>query len=181
MFLYIIGHFGSSIFISIHISKKKGISIISKNIEKTKSKSLFPTLHQESRDVVFISTTGILFSREKVVLVFVTSNQLVIYLYLIHFILVKSHISYSSFFEKLLSIKSISSIFLSFIISLKFLKFHRYFIFESLTSSLFEYQTISYIKAFFISFIIFLIFFSFLFVIKSIFLFSIIHFSINIF
>ncbi|MDP3380114.1 MAG: hypothetical protein Q8S84_00770 [bacterium] len=99
LFLYITGHFGSSIFISIDITMNIGIKIIIHIIHTNISNILFITFHQLSNGVFFISITGILFISERVVLVFVISNELVIYLYLIQKILVNSHKDFRSFFQ----------------------------------------------------------------------------------
>jgi hypothetical protein len=78
-----IGQSGSSSFIKIHIIIKNGKSSIIPIILQKISIILFITLPQASRGVFFISITGILFKREIVVFVFVTSKVFVIYLYLI--------------------------------------------------------------------------------------------------
>jgi hypothetical protein len=67
------------------------------------SNTLFIILHQLSRGVFFISITGILFIRERVVFVFVISKEFVIYLYLTQNILDNSQSFRRSFFEKSLS------------------------------------------------------------------------------
>jgi predicted transcriptional regulator len=120
-----------------------GEKIITHKIQAQRSKILLKIFAQLSREVVFISITGILFIRERVVFVFVTSNEFVIYLYLIQKILVNSHNSSNSFLLKSLSIFNNSSHFFcskSFLISL----IHQInFNFFVLISSLFAYQMIS--------------------------------------
>jgi hypothetical protein len=57
-----------------------GSEIIIQMMLPIRSIHLFITLHQAPRAVFFISITGILFKRDTVVLLFVTSKPLVIYL-----------------------------------------------------------------------------------------------------
>jgi hypothetical protein len=92
-----IGHFGSSIFINIEIIIKSGDNRITHINHANISNILFITFHQLSSGVFFISITGILFIRVKVVLVLVISKELVIYLYLIQNILVNSQRINNSF------------------------------------------------------------------------------------
>jgi predicted transcriptional regulator len=87
----------------------KGDKIITPTIQINKSKTLFKIFAQLFKEVVFISITGILFMRERVVFVFVTSKEFVIYLYLTQKVLVNSHNSNNSFLSKSLSIFNISS------------------------------------------------------------------------
>ncbi|MDF1683015.1 MAG: hypothetical protein P1U46_04905 [Patescibacteria group bacterium] len=181
LFLYIIGHFGSSIFIAITIINIIGDSKTIQNIHAKKSKALLKIFAQLSRDVLFISITGILFIKERVVFVFVTSKEFVIYLYLNQKILVYSHKVDKSFFPKSLSIYKTSSHFLFSNIFFIFSIFQIYFIFIFSISFLLLYPIILYIFEFFMSSSICFIFFSsLLFIIKS-FLFSKIHFFKSIY
>jgi hypothetical protein len=132
----------SSIFIKIEIIRIIGKKITIPVIQANISKILFIILHQLSRGVFFISITGILFIRDSVVFVFVISNEFVIYLYLIQNILDSSHSFNRSFFEKSLSIYSISSHFFDLKIFLVFFIFHRYSIHFSFMSFSFIYHII---------------------------------------
>ncbi|MEA3387322.1 MAG: hypothetical protein U9Q66_02870 [Patescibacteria group bacterium] len=87
LFLYIIGALGSSNFINIAVIIIIGLKIISHIIDQSISINLFITLHQLSREVFFISITGILLINETSELFCVISKELMIVLYLIHSIL----------------------------------------------------------------------------------------------
>ncbi|MDR2639839.1 MAG: hypothetical protein LBC61_00415 [Candidatus Peribacteria bacterium] len=121
----------------------KGDKIVTQTIHIIKSKILLKIFAQSSREVLFISITGILFIRERVVFVFVTSKEFVIYLYLTPKVRVNSQSSSNSFLLKSLSIFSISSHFffsnIFFISSMS----HKYFILLEPISSLLAYQIIS--------------------------------------
>ena len=103
LFLYITGAFGSSILIHRLVIRITGDKTITHMIPANISNTLFIILHQLSRGVFFISITGILFIRERVVFVFVISKEFVIYLYLTQNILDNSQSFRRSFFEKSLS------------------------------------------------------------------------------
>ena len=144
------GAFGLSIFIMIDITIISGIKIIIHRVLHRRSAHLFITLHQLSRGVFFISITGILFISDIVVLVWVTSNIFVMYLYLIPNVLLRFHMPSSSFFQKSLSIWSISS-HCFFSMSFSIFSNHQRYLILLFILFLFIYQITSYIFEFFIS------------------------------
>ena len=71
---------GSSILIRIATIIKIGEKIITQRNQAQKSKILLNIFDQLFKGVFFISTTGILFIKDKVVFDFVTSKEFVMYL-----------------------------------------------------------------------------------------------------